>query len=127
MAFRLPPPSRSARRGLRSSDAQHDERGLRARVGDVVDQLEEGRLRPLEVVQHDDERTGPAETSNSPEQPGRSSRSSPLRLAEPDASATPSTMIAVRLALELRRDGAFEGALRPVRAVRSLTTSASGQ
>ena len=56
MALSLPPPRSAGNRQLGPRDRQEQHRCLLRPVGHVLDEVEEGRLGPVQVVQHDDER-----------------------------------------------------------------------
>ena len=47
-------PARSLVEELRARDAEEEDRRVAREVGDVLDEVDEDRLRPLQVVDHDD-------------------------------------------------------------------------
>ena len=105
VAFSLPPPQ-PARivEQLGPRHAEQDDRRVAREVRHVLDQVEEGRLRPLEVVEHDHERRRRASASNSRRTAQKIFSLVPARVAEADRLGQHvGDQVGLRLPGQLRR------------------------
>ena len=133
VALRLPAPQPGrVSKQLRSRDADEQDREIAREVGDVLDQVEERRLGPVEVVDHDDERPCSRERLEQPPDGPEGLLARPSsRAAEPERTGHALERSA-RLSRRLRaaprsplRDCSPESS--PSARVISRTISASGQ
>jgi hypothetical protein len=65
VAFSFPPPQTAGGRAARPRHAEQQDRRLATEVGDVLDQVEEVRLAPVDVVEDDDDGPVAARCSSS--------------------------------------------------------------
>ena len=104
VAFSLPPPHAGPLvEQLRPREAEQQDRRAAREVGDVVDQVEERRLAPVDVVEDDDERPLAGGVL---EQRADRARSSSFGVAAPSAISS-TTRVARRAASAPRSTGQY--------------------
>src|SRR3954447_26813724 len=91
-------PRRAKIEELRARDTEQEDRRVARRVDEMVEQVEERWLRPVDVLEHENERALPGEDgeelSHGPEEPGRRAR----RLGGTDRTCDPvGDLLGVRL------------------------------